>query len=221
MKSLRVVAEMASGLVALDGLDLASLVALEVLREAHPEGLPDPKSEGVLDCRDYPVPFDLRGDGDQWWYACSDMQGKPLADAKDHFHSRIDTDRAVPMTTAGKIAVTYGRYKPTRLPVYAKLYRRVWWWCVGDDRELRRLLDGVTNLGKFRGHGYGHVGRWNVLPMRMDLSESSPKGCVTRALPRDYCETHGLTGDPAICTVHPPRWDRRFEVDALVPRRAG
>jgi hypothetical protein len=70
------------------------------------------------------------------------------------------------LTTARKINVSAGQFKPYYLPLRCQVPAGILvWWCVGDPQEIAALLGGVTNIGAKAGHGYGRVAHWRIVPV--------------------------------------------------------
>lgn len=161
---LQVTAELANGFVAADPWSpaLDGVMVWARLYEELGEALYDldPHRDGL---REVPLPLLRVGEGVDWYYACS----SPFHASVEHvsfFHRRFD-DHLERLLTPGKrakINTASGRYKSYRLPAVQRVTPRVMWFAVGAEAGVRRLLEGITHLGKKRNHGHGQVLRWTV-----------------------------------------------------------
>jgi CRISPR type IV-associated protein Csf3 len=110
-----------------------------------------------------------------------------------------------------------GQHKAWMVPVEVRLLleNEIRWYCLGDDEEIRALLQYVTHLGRKRAHGFGQVVSWSV--DSCDPWEGFPvvrHGKPLRPLPPDW---PGLDS-PRLArrTMTPPYWQwRRQEVCAV------
>lgn len=212
MEPLRIAARMADGrIVTTEGwLTLDSVVAWAWMMLHHPERMEvDPNSVGN-EWIDPMLPFERRGEGDAWYYACSFGMGRLLHEETQYRHKRFDGDLAETYVDFGKrrgvVPTQSGPYKSCRMPMFVHIVPEIVWYAVGDRQELERLLPMITHLGKDRSRGYGLVESWEVRPWHSDWSERLPDGRLTRSIP-----ANGGTGD-MITGIRPPYW--RTEIHA-------
>lgn len=205
MRPLKVTAVMADGRVAsIDGrLYLDSILAFSWMLEHHGDrvlfdfaatnGIIDPDLSGALE---------KRGEGDDWYWACSQGVFDQRSEHIEFKHKRIHVmaaERYVDFQgQRGKIVTAGGPYKNWRVPIVVRLVPEVVWYCVGDPDEIRRLLDYITHIGAQRRSGYGLVKEWRVEPWEHDWSEYGPEGELMRPLPDP--EGTEETG------IRPPYW---------------
>ena len=101
----------------------------------------------------------------------------------------------------GKIITAGGPYKSWRKPEVVRLIPEVVWYCVGDSKEIRRLLASITHIGGRRGSGCGLVREWVVEPWPHDWSEYGPQGELMRPIP----DPDGIEET----AIRPPYWSPR------------
>jgi hypothetical protein len=92
-----------------------------------------------------------------------------------------------------QVNTTGGPLKSYRLPLRVRRVGRVAWLCVGDRREIVKLLRYVSAIGKKLSQGYGRVAEWTVERIDVDRHEwwpwwvDSPGGPVLmRPLPQEW-----------------------------------
>lgn len=94
---------------------------------------------------------------------------------------------------------------------------RVEWVCVGDRREVLRLLRLIGQLGSMRRGGHGEVIEWGVLPWEgsaMDVLVAD--GQARRALPREWLQT----APAGFGAWRSPYWHPRRQVACALPGEA-
>lgn len=197
MQNLKITAYMQTGKVATTDLflPLDSILAETWIYENHPEVLEISQSsikpEELIVAE---LPFEKRGEGDKWYWACSFACGKPKAEERIYWHKRFDFDLGIKYidfgNRRGKVDVKSGQYKNYRMPIITYLIPKLEWYAVGDRAEIERLLSGVTHIGKKRSQGFGRVSRWTVKEWPEDLSS-------LRAIPDPEGEEMG---------IRPPYW---------------
>lgn len=219
MRPLKVTALLLDGRVAsVDGrLSLDSILAYSWMLENYPEQVYlnvaatdkriDPDLSGALE---------KRGEGDNWFWACSLGQFRQTRESIEYLHKRINpmaAERYVDFKgRRGKVITAGGPYKSWRKPIVVKLIPAVAWYCVGDADEIRGLLSHITHIGSRRGAGYGLVREWRVEPWAEDWSVYGPEGRLMRAIPDPGgTETHA---------IRPPYWSPRNWRTCRVPEVA-
>lgn len=208
MRPLRVTAVMADGRVAsIDGrLFLDSIMAYSWMLENHPEQvtLNNAATDKAIDI-DLSCALEKRGEGDDWFWACSMGQFEEKCETIEYAHKRVSpmaAERYVDFgRRRGKIVTGGGPYKSWRKPILVKLIPSVTWYCVGDAEEIKRLLEPITHIGGRRGSGYGLVREWRVEPWDEDWSVYGRNGELMRPLPDpNGTEEQG---------IRPPYWSPR------------
>jgi CRISPR type IV-associated protein Csf3 len=120
----------------------------------------------------------------------------------------------------GRVDISGGANKGSRVPFRADLVGKLEWWCLGDPELIRHLLSFVHYLGDRRGHGLGrlvlHDRPWTV--EECEPWEGFPlvrDGLPTRPLPPDW---PGLQ-DPQLGyrTISYPYWARHSSELCAVP----
>jgi len=83
-----------------------------------------------------------------------------------YIHRRFPLAEALALTKVkfDSINVTAGPNKSFRDPIIASFLadNTLEWWCLGDQREIEKLLSLVHYLGAMRKFGHGRVARWHV-----------------------------------------------------------
>lgn len=217
MRPLRVTAHMTDGRVAsIDGrLHLDSMLAYGWMAENHPDELRTNSA-----ATDRMIEADLsgvltrRGEGEAWYWACSQGVFGQLAEQIEYFHKRIDPMRAEKYVDfegrRGRVVIAGGPYKAWRHPVVVRLTAQVTWYCVGDGEEIERMLEThVHYIGKYRGRGYGLVREWVVEPWEHDWSVWGPDGEPMRPIPHEE--------GTEMCRLRPPYWVPGNQQLCLVP----
>ncbi len=197
MRPLRVTARLLTGRIATTDLfiPLDSILAYVWTMRHHPERMVASASAvRPEDLVDPDLPFERRGEGDGWYWACSFACGVPRAEEITYWHKRFDLAEAEKYVDfgkrRGKVDTKSGFYKTYRMPIVTFLVSELVWYAVGDIETVRSMVRTVTHIGKKRAQGYGRVARWEVEPWHEDLSH-------LRALP-----------DPsgAEMGIRPPYW---------------
>lgn len=197
MQPLKVTARLLTGRIATTDLyvPLDSILAHVWMMRHHPERMVASASavrpEELIDPD---LPFERRGQGADWYWACSFACGTPRAEDIAHWHKRFDileAERYVDFGgRCGKVNTKSGFYKTYRVPVVTFLVPELVWYAVGDMDTIRCMVQTVTHIGKKRAQGYGRVARWYVEAWPEDLSH-------LRAIPDPLGEEMG---------IRPPYW---------------
>lgn len=210
MQPLKITAIMQDGRVAgtepwfpLDGI-----LAAAWMRKQHPEVM-------YLPITDYnniivaDLPFEKRGSGDNWYWACSFNTAKPLGEYIMHWHKRFDDDLEQYIDFAGKrgrIDTKSGKYKSYRMPLVVQLFDRLEWYAFGDQQMVLELCQTITHIGKKSSQGLGAVDYWTVESWPDDWSECRD-GAVSRAIPAEYGLPAGVEEANIVqCGLRPPYW---------------
>ncbi len=221
MQPIRITAVMQDGRVAgtepwfpLDGI-LASVW----MRREHPElaYVPIEDTSKIIDAN---LPFERRGQGDDWYWACSFNQGEKLGEYVTHWHKRQDDvyERYIEFgTRRGKIDHKSGKFKAYRMPLVIQLFDRLIWYAVGDLEAILELCQMVTHIGKKPAQGYGAVDYWIVEPWSEDWSEYGPDGRVMRAIPLRDGEAMKPGQRYAKWKIRPPYWETSRSRLCLMP----
>lgn len=123
---------------------------------------------------------------------CSDaIVGTCHTDSHQFFAKRFPSERSALMHPSRRLVIntTGGPFKSYMLPVRARQFQRIAWFCFGDARRVAELVAGVFVLGKKRLVGGAIVTGWEIEPAAEDLSwfAPSPEGTVLmRTLPMTY-----------------------------------
>lgn len=225
MRPLKITAVMQSGQVLTDDtyLPLDSILAAQWVRKNHPGEFYSPKKPGDIDgLMDIPLPLENRGEGDDWYWACSFNRGTRLKEYIAYWHRRFDDHLEGFIEFGkrrGKIDVKAGKHKSYRMPVVVMLFDRLEWYAVGDMDAVMELCRMATHIGKKPAQGRGAVERWIVEPWHEDWSEVDGHGGLTRALqatPGDIGRRGGVTARRY--GIRPPYWHPGHQRLCLMPR---
>jgi CRISPR type IV-associated protein Csf3 len=199
---------------------LDSILASVWIRRNHPDlaELPTMDTRDIIDAQ---LPFERRGQGNDWYWACSFNQGTKLGEYIVHWHKRQDDhmERYIDFQgKRGKIHNKSGKYKGYRMPLVVQLFEQLIWYAVGDLEAILDLCHGVTHIGKKSSQGFGAVDCWTVAPWPEDWSERR-QGNVTRALPLREGEPLPA-GRIARYGIRPPYWESGRGRVCLMPEVA-
>jgi CRISPR type IV-associated protein Csf3 len=177
MQRLRITAQLMTGQVATYDryLPLDSMLAWSWMRENHPELMQVSQSSIHPDSLVEPdLPLEKRGQGDDWYWACSFACGEVKREEILHWHKRFDQAEAEAYVDFGKrrgaVDTHSGHYKGYRMPLVVTLAPKIAWYAVGDLGGVLDLAHRIKFIGKKRAQGYGAVARWTVEPWDEDLS---------------------------------------------------
>jgi CRISPR type IV-associated protein Csf3 len=160
-------------------LPLDSILAWAWIKENYPERLnisasaihPDKLIDPIL-------PLERRGEGDNWYWACSFACGDSKNEEILYWHKRFDAQLAEEYVDfgkrRGKVDVKAGNYKNYRMPLITYLIPKLEWYAIGDCAEIERMLNQVFFIGKKRDVGFGRVSKWTAEEWPEDLSFLRP-----------------------------------------------
>lgn len=181
MQPLKITAYLQIGKVATTELflPLDSILAWAWMKLNHPEQLEISSSAiRIDDVMELKLPLEKRGEGDNWYWACSFACGEPKNEEILYWHKRFDVQLAEDYVDfnkrRGRVDVKSGAYKNYRMPLITYLIPKLEWYAVGDWAEIEMLLSYVTHIGKKRSQGLGRVSRWTVEKWPEDLSYLRP-----------------------------------------------
>lgn len=227
MQSIRITAKMQDGRVASvdTWLPLDSILAAEWMRRNHPDAYYNPSSHMLTN--DFIVaklPFERRGQGDNWYWACSFNTQPPLSEYVMHWHKRFDDhlEKYIDFNSRrGSVNIKSGKYRAYRMPLVVQLFDRLTWYAVGDMALVRDLCSAVTNLGKKTSQGLGMVDYWEVEPWPEDWSEIA-NGKLTRGIPAENGLPEGVQkSGVALYGIRPPYWMREHQKICYMPNMPG
>lgn len=156
--------------------------------------------------------------GKEWYYRCSWAEWGPYVDGRDYWNKRFDSSLADLVDFGerrGTVNNLAGQYKAYHQPVFYRSALWVSWYCVGDRREIERLLSTLTHIGKKISQGWGRVVGWKAEVVTEDWSiwrnGKLMRGVPVGDAPRDYA------GNVALYGVRPSYWDRRNQINVVMP----
>lgn len=120
------------------------------------------------------LPFEVRHEGNLWWYAVSSPIIVGFAGReKKAFHRRFDDQHERHLAPdVGRVLTAAGPYKATRLHDTRVICRALDWHVVGDEAALRPILDRVAQVGARRGIGCGLVSGWEIAPGDAEIART-------------------------------------------------
>lgn len=192
---------------------LDSILASAWMHRHHP-GLCYQPIQGALIEAD--LPFERRGNGDSWYWACSFNTAVPLTEYITYWHRRFDNayEKHIDFKgRRGKVGESSGQYKSYRQPLNVLLLPYLEWYAVGEIKAVRELCNEIVSIGKKPSQGYGMVERWEITPWSEDFSEVMG-GKLARAmyeLPTDTQGTKRRYG------MRPPYWSRENQQVVWLP----
>lgn len=202
---------------------LDSILAAEWIRHNHPETFYEPPPPGAREgWIEAPLPFERRGRGGRWYWACSFNQTPPVTEYIAYWHRRFDDalERYIDFQgRRGKVSEQSGRYKAYRMPLNILLFSApLEWYAVGNVAAVQVLCAGITAIGKKPAQGYGIVERWEVAPWPEDWSEVGPEGKITRAIPMELGLPPGVKHAAVrLYGTRPPYWRRENQAACFMP----
>jgi CRISPR type IV-associated protein Csf3 len=197
---------------------LDSILAAGWMRRHHPDAYYNASSHMLAGEMIIPeLPFERRGTGDDWYWACSFNTEPPRHEYVMHWHKRFDDHLEKYLDFGdrrGKINVKSSKYKAYRMPLVVQLFNRLVWYAVGDLEAVRDLCSGITHIGKKASQGLGAVDWWGVGPWSEDWSELR-EGKATRAIPVEAEKVKA--GRAALYGIRPPYWYSDHQRVCIVP----
>lgn len=108
-----------------------------------------------------------------------------------------------------KIDNSRGKYKGYHMKLYYQHAKYVDWYCVGDMKELSKLLNFCTAIGKNTGDGWGSVLKWEICEWFEDWSIRDGSGKLMRAIPNRNGIPYG---------IRPSYWNPKHIFKSIVPK---
>lgn len=154
-----------------------------------------------------------------WWWAASHVL--PAGPEQQGHLNRVPlVEEYARWTDARSVSHGSGPDKRLRVPFY---YRPgmllLEWTCVGDLRQVARVLAHVPGVGRLRGHGHGWVRRWEVVPGGPSL-EDYGHDLALRHLPAEMRVTLPRAVMRRHMPLRPPYYQRRDAVPCWQLQRA-
>jgi CRISPR type IV-associated protein Csf3 len=181
LEPLKITAKLFTGRIATTDLALPidSIMAHSWMQIHYPELLEVAQSGIAPDVSvTADLPLDRREAADEWYWAASFAFGQPVMEEVVYWHKRFDAMQAETYVDFGKsrgvVDTKSGHYKAYRMPLCVFLVPEFTWYVVGDQIEIKKLLDLKTHIGKKPSQGYGRVREWIIEPAEEDLSHVRP-----------------------------------------------
>jgi len=154
---------------------------------------------------------------------CSAPILAPDHETVEHFAKRFGVEHAALLREERRLVVAPGNsaYKSYRLPLHLRAVDRIVWFCDGNRKPLKKLLQSVRSVGKKRSQGYGRIERWELEWIDDDWSWFAPTDngpVLMRPLPLCDELPAGLLGSrPDFGAVQPPMWHPDRYMERVVP----
>ena len=198
---------------------LDSILAAEWMRRNYPEAYYNASSHMLtneLIVAD--LPFERRGAGGDWYWACSFNTEAPRHEYVMHWHKRFDDQLEQYIDFRGKrgrVDTKSAKFKAYRMPMVIQLFDRLTWYAVGDLETVRDLCNAVTHIGKKSAQGLGAVDYWTVEPRPEDWSVAAGDR-LTRAVPLSDMPGD-IAGRVSQYGIRPPYWHSSHQRICLMP----
>lgn len=193
MEPLIVTAHMASGIASADPWSpgLEGILTYWSAKEQHDEETFVEHLSGLVDVPEIPIPMGREEHEDIWWWQCSMPIAAPVVRSQHAMHRRFDDWAAYDRVPerVGRVETKGGRYKAGRLLRTVTHAPYVQWHCIGDAREIQRLLRYCYNIGFGHTRGLGQVFHWTI-----DPGGDPDIARYYRPLPVAFAAQHGITG---------------------------
>ncbi len=176
-----------------------------------------------------PIPV-LRRQVGRWPIALCSSPILPLSpggETVDYINKRLGVEHASLLSVAERKVVntTNCWTKSYRLPLRIRAVPCVRWFCVGNERNLRKALRYVHAIGKKVADGYGRVREWTTETARGDCSWFAPHESGTilmRPLPLQVEARPWLPDNLMGCRQHfgacvPPYWHPDRFTEIVIP----
>ena len=207
---LQVRAYLQTGIISDQYLPLDGILQYFFLREKL--GFPDYSLplDTIVDVENYELPFEKRSKNGLWYYACSfAFFPEHTKEFREIYSKRFPLKRIEMLgQVKKKINTQGGQYKSLYLNVYYRTALWLDWYCVGNRKEIEKLLPHIHWIGKKVAQGWGSVIRWEVKVVDNDWSERKD-GKPTRSLPDP-------TGD-FLFGIRPPYWKAENQTWCIMP----
>ncbi|CAH2606086.1 conserved protein of unknown function (plasmid) [Rhodovastum atsumiense] len=156
------------------------------------------------------LPLQVVMHGDLWWYAAGMPEPSEILGQRDkYFHRRFNSVDAERWFNGRKVETATGPHKNLRKPHFVSTCASVSWKCIGDPREVERLVTQMTSVGSGHSRGLGQVSRWEI--------RDGFAGEIVRPVPIGYAEEHGIRGRRAMHAIRPPKHLAANSVMCVVP----
>jgi CRISPR type IV-associated protein Csf3 len=120
-----------------------------------------------------PLPIDLvwvSPEGLPLWACTALAPVGDTADSREYWHKRYPTHRA-DLSDRQNANTSSGRWREYRTQISAQFSTHLQALVIGNIEECKRLLDGITHIGKKGGMGYGRVLSWSVTPSNHSIKD--------------------------------------------------
>ena len=143
-----------------------------------------------------PLPLERRGNLHWYWAASVGLYEKAVWSRtvwRKNYRTWAGDD-------LGYGAIEFDYHMP--MPVLSISHLK--FFCVGNKREIEKLLQRITHIGKKRAYGYGEVKKWKVTVINADHSELW-NNTLVRPIPITECK-YQIVGEKALYGYRPPYW---------------
>lgn len=168
------------------------------------------------------VPIGMEYDGTpNWYYKCSWAQWpEHTIEGNDHWNKRFDNSLAYLIDFGkrrGKIDNNSGAHKAYHIPVFYRSALFIDWYCVGDKKDINKLLSVTTHLGKKTVQGWGRISKWEVESIPNDISVWN-NGKLMRGIPMSLAGEKADGHHIALYGVRPSYWRKENQMPLVMPK---
>jgi len=187
MKNLRIRAYLQTGVISDQFLPLDGVIFYHATREVMGVENYTKPGETSLNPGEYiELPFEKTGKGEKWYYKCSFAQWpENTIEDKAFFVKRFDLQHSSLIRKPKRVYISSGKYKAYHIDVFYRHALSIDWYARGNQKEIERLLQFCTHLGKKTSQGWGAVKEWEVTEWPYDWSVFGQNNKLMRAIPID------------------------------------
>ena len=156
-----------------------------------------------------------------WYYRCSWAQWSHHIEGQDYWNKRFDSAYANLVNFGkrrGKVIIKQGQYKAYHMPLFYRVALWIEWYCVGDKKEIEKLLSTVTHLGKKASQGWGRVAQWQIEYWPADWSVWRGDGKLMRGIPLEDIPERAAPVDLIVYGIRPSYWKHSNQMPLVRPK---
>jgi CRISPR type IV-associated protein Csf3 len=151
---------------------------------------------------------------DVWCSSAGFVVGR---DSKEIIHKKFEYayENLIDFEGKREVIFTGGLYfKNNARPLIVTTAEKIIWFAVGNQSEVKKMLDTVIQIGRGRAVGYGAIKEWRYYGIAKDKSFFSGNKAM-RKIPIEMA--HCITSKIERCGYKPPYWDRSTYKPCYVP----
>lgn len=166
-----------------------------------------------------PLPVDIlwvSPQGLPLWAATDMLPDGEINHAREYWHKRYPSHRA-DFGSKLSAVTTAGRWKEYRVPLNSVRANRLISLAIGNQAEIKRLLEFISHIGKKGSSGYGRVAKWTV--ECVDIADPNDLILSGKAVPTAYGESKISGKHNPMCGWTPPYWYTPYHQPCIKPCR--